>query len=171
MSINLDPFTILPKGKYEITGILGKGTLGSVYRGRHTVTGKDIVLKVMNLPDREAIARMEREISIMRKLPRSPFIVNLIDGYISPDAQIAIIVYEWIDGLTLQALVDNRKTVFPEQVIAIIARQLCMGVSYLHKNNIIHRDIKPSNVLISLSGQVKLTDFGLAVSAHTDTAD
>jgi len=156
---------LLPEGRYEIAGVLARGGLGSVYRGRDRSTGKDVVLKCLYLMTPEALSRTDREIALSKQLGDAPNIVAYEGGYFSPDAGIAIFVYEWIKGPSLRTLVNANPNGLPKMVTAATARQLCQGLKYLHQHGVIHRDIKPDNVLITEQGTVKLCDFGIAILA------
>ena len=164
MMDDTEQFEALFKAKYELSRALGRGAFGTVYHARNKTTGEEVVLKILHLPDHEAIARVDRELAVMRDMPSSPHIVRLLDSHISPDGRTATFVSEWIDGPTLQSLVEECGFGLPGSVTAAIARQLCEGLAQMHDKNILHRDIKPPNILISSNGLVKLADFGLAVS-------
>jgi serine/threonine protein kinase len=160
-----DFVALLPKDRYEFGGVLARGGLGTVYRGRDLLTGKEVVLKFLYLISREAISRTDREIALTRQLGYAPNIVAFEDGYFSPEAGVAILVYEWIKGPSLRTLVNATPNGLPKTVTAATARQLCQGLVYLHRHGVIHRDIKPDNVLITEKGSVKLCDFGIAILA------
>lgn len=85
--MDAEALAVLPKGRYEIVETLGRGAFGAVYRGRDTSAGKDVVLKVLHLPNREAFSRTDREIAIVKRLRETPHIVSFHDGYFSPDAR------------------------------------------------------------------------------------
>jgi serine/threonine protein kinase len=165
----VDPLKIIPEGRYEISHALGRGAFGTVYRGRRLATGDDVVLKFLHLPNAEAVARIDREIAVLKAIPHDQHVVSFDDGFLSPDASSAVLVSEWIDGPSVQSLVEAHAQGLPTRVTVAIARQLCAGLSHLHQYHIIHRDIKPSNVLISKDGVVKLVDFGLAIGASAGT--
>ncbi len=156
---------LLPKGRYEIAEILARGGLGIVYRGCDLSTGKDVVLKFLYLTSHEALSRTEREVAIAKQLGDAPNIVAFEEAYFSPDGGNAILVSEWIKGPSLRILVSANPDGLPKMVTAAITRQLCRGLEYLHRHEVIHRDIKPDNVLITEQGTVKLCDFGIAILA------
>ncbi len=156
---------LLPKGRYEIAGILARGSLGTIYRGRDLLSGKDVVLKCLYLTSSEALSRTEREIAIVKQLGDAPNIVAFEEAYFSPDTGGAILVSERIKGPSLRTLVNANPDGLPKIVTAAVARQICRGLQYLHQHGVIHRDIKPDNVLITEEGTVKLCDFGIAILA------
>lgn len=156
---------LLPEGHYEIAKVLARGGLGMVYRGRDLLTGKDVVLKCLYLTSPEALSRTDREIALSKQLGDALNIVDFEEGYFSPEAGIAILVYEWINGPSLRTLINANPNGLPKNVAAATARQMCQGLKYLHQHGVIHRDIKPDNVLITEQGTVKLSDFGIAVLA------
>jgi serine/threonine protein kinase len=162
---------LLPEGRYEIAEVLARGGLGMVYRGRDVLAGRDVVLKCLYLTSHEALSRTYREIALAKQLGVAPNIVDFEESYFSPDAGIAILVFEWIKGPSLRALVNANPDGLPRKVTAAAARQLCKGLGYLHQHGVIHRDIKPDNVLITEQGTVKLCDFGIAILAtHNNEA-
>ena len=127
-----DVLAIVPKGRYEVTQVLGRGAFGAVYLGRDTETGRAVVLKLLHLPNRETLSRTDREIAILRQLTQVPHIVSFIDGYFSPDARSAVLVTEWVDGPSLQSLVEHQHSGLPNHVTVGITRQICHGLAYLH---------------------------------------
>lgn len=159
---------IVPKGRYDVTRLLGVGAFGKVFAGSDLTTKTPVVLKLLQLRNVEARARTERELGLLKKISGSPQVVRLIDGYFSSDAKQAVLISEYVEGPTLQSLVDSYKRGMPSDVVAAIARQLSTGIAYLHGQGIIHRDVKPSNVLVGRDGHVKLVDFGIAVSTAND---
>lgn len=165
MTIDSDPLSALPKGKYKINRLLGKGAFSKVYLAELISNGQQVVIKLLDLPNKEAFARLDREIRLMKNLPPSSNIVVFFEGLISTDFQTAILVSEFVDGPSLKELVETRNSGLPEEVVVSITQQLCSGVKHLHGHRILHRDIKPSNIFISSSGRVKLGDFGLVISA------
>ena len=160
---------LLPEGRYEIAKVLTRGGLGTIYRGRDLLTGKDVVLKFLYLTSSEAFSRTEREIAIVKQLGDAPNIVAFVEGYLSPDAESAILVFEWINGPSLRTIINANPDGLPKKVTAATTRQLCRGLLYLHQHGVIHRDIKPDNVLITKQGTVKLCDFGIAILATHNT--
>lgn len=162
---DLSVLEALPKERYEIGRLLGTGGSGQVFAGRDLQNGDPVVLKLVRLPNAESRARIEREISLVKKLGHFPYIVHLIDARFSTDATSAVLIYKYIEGPTVQSLVELSQHRLADNVVAAIARQLCSGIAQLHRHGIVHRDIKPSNVLVAKDGSVMLIDFGIAVAA------
>jgi len=154
---------ILPPGRYQVTRLLGAGAFGHVFVGRDVASSAPVVLKLLQLTNSEVRARTERELALLKNLDASPHVVSLIDGFVSPDARLAVLISDYVEGPTIQSLVERHGRGLPNTVVSAISRQLCVGLEYLHGQGIVHRDIKPSNVVITNRGVVKLLDFGLAV--------
>lgn len=151
-------------GKYEITGELGKGAMGTVYRGRDPVIHRDVALKVLRksqLDPEDApslLERFKREAQAAGKL-NHPNIVAIYEY--GEDNDYAFIAMECVAGKSLRDhLVGGYRPElrdFPEILV-----QLLEGLEYSHSRGVVHRDIKPANVLISEMGVAKISDFGIA---------
>jgi serine/threonine-protein kinase len=151
-------------GKYEITGELGRGAMGTVYRGRDPVINRDVALKVLRksaLDPEDApslLERFKREAQAAGKL-NHPNIVAIYEY--GEDDDYAFIAMECVPGKSLrdhlQAGYRPELRHFPD-----ILAQLLEGLEYSHSRGVVHRDIKPANVLISEMGVAKISDFGIA---------
>ncbi len=151
-------------GKYDVTGELGKGAMGVVYRGRDPVIHRDVALKVLRKSqlDKEdapaLLERFKREAQAAGKL-NHPNIVAIYEY--GEDDDYAFIAMECVPGKSLREhlLAGYRPELrnFPE-----ILGQLLEGLEYSHSRGVVHRDIKPANVLISEMGVAKISDFGIA---------
>ncbi len=151
-------------GKYDIIGELGKGAMGTVYRGRDPVIHRDVALKVLRksaLDPEDAPAlleRFKREAQAAGKL-NHPNIVAIYEY--GEDDDHAFIAMECVPGKSLREhlLAGYRPELrnFPEILV-----QLLDGLEYSHSRGVVHRDIKPANVLISEMGVAKISDFGIA---------
>ncbi|QDT14898.1 serine/threonine protein kinase [Alienimonas californiensis] len=159
-------------GPYELGEVLGRGTVGTVYRAVNKETGKAWALKIL-LPqvsaDAEISARFEREIEILEKLSH-PNVVGCEASGKTPASDPAgarwYYVMELVEGGTLANLLRVKRVLDWEDVVEL-GWQLCSALQHLHNNGVVHRDLKPSNVYFTEDGVVKLGDFGIAL----DTAN
>jgi len=147
-------------GRYEITGHLGAGGMGVVYRARDAQLGRDVAVKVLN--DRSAsqpsrIERFAREAQAVARLSH-PNILAIHD--FGTHEGIAYAVTELLQGQTLADRIQ--KGPIPLNKAFEICRAVAEGLAAAHGEGIIHRDIKPSNIFITSTGQVKILDFGIA---------
>jgi predicted Ser/Thr protein kinase/tetratricopeptide (TPR) repeat protein len=152
-------------GKYKIQCTLGKGGMGIVYRALDPDIERDVAIKTIRfdtLTDGTAkddlMARFIREARAAGKLAH-PNIITVYD--VGKEKDITYIVMQYIEGQSLQALIDSGKR-FSSQEIIEIMRPIGDSLDYAHANGIIHRDIKPGNIMIDRSGKPFLADFGVA---------
>jgi len=141
-------------GVYEVTGLLGAGGMGEVYRARDTRLKREVAIKVLPdafAQDGERLARFQREAELLATLthPNIATVFGIEDG----DGVVAIVM-ELVEGAPLAGPA-------PLERALIYASQMCSALEAAHKKGIIHRDLKPANILITKTG-VKLLDFGLA---------
>lgn len=140
---------------------LGEGTYATVYKGRNRVTGQLVALKEINLDSEEGTPSTAiREISLMKELKHEN-VVTLYD-VIHTENKLNL-VFEYMDK-DLKKFMDsngNKGALEPAQV-KVFMYQLLRGIQFCHDNRVLHRDLKPQNLLITLKGQLKLADFGLA---------
>ncbi len=150
-------------GRYQVTGELGKGAMGVVYRALDPTIGREVALKTMRLDvagmeTQELLQRFRNEARAAGGL-NHPNIVTIYDA--GEQDGLFYIAMENIQGETLQAMLAERHVLPVEQLIGI-ARQICAGLDYAHARHIVHRDIKPANIMITGDGTVKIMDFGIA---------
>jgi serine/threonine protein kinase len=151
-------------GRYEIVRELGRGSMGIVYQGFDPVIGRTVAVKTMLTqglaPEeyREFRARFQREAQAAGVLSH-PNIVNVFDY--GEDNGILYLIMEFLEGKSLEKLVEGRK-VLPIETIIPICEQVCGALDHAHEHGIVHRDIKPANIMILDNGTVKVTDFGIA---------
>lgn len=144
---------------YSILGKIAKGGMGEVYKALHIGLQKEIILKKLSPKAPAAFyERFKREAVIMMDISH-PNIVHMYDYF--QDGGSSYIVMEYIDGYSLSELIRKYRKL-PVYLAAYIALEIASGLKYAHSKEVIHRDIKPGNVLLSVSGEVKLTDFGIA---------
>ena len=152
--------------KYKLISLLGTGGMSKVYLGQNTKTSNKVAIKILNeslSSDPQYIKRFKREVEISRTLSH-PNIIKIISC--GTDKGRYYIVYEYIEGLTLDKYIKSKKLSIKE--IEEVALQILKGLSCAHSKNIIHRDIKPSNIMIS-NGNVKILDFGIARATTKST--
>lgn len=148
--------------KYEVIQKIGEGGMATVYRGRHLTLGRDVAIKVLH-PHLSASERnrqrFAREARAIEHLDHDN-ILKIFD-YSGTDAEDCYIVTEFVDGLTLQKLLNERQR-FPSEVVSLIGIRLAKALHYAHDLGIIHRDLKLENVMLRRDGELKLMDFGIA---------
>jgi eukaryotic-like serine/threonine-protein kinase len=150
--------------RYSVQGKLGEGGFGETYRALDVATGQAVVLKLPHLSvagDLSAFNRYQREISVGALLDH-PGLQRML-----PDARHATgrrpyIVFEYIDGQSLRAYLRSHAALPVDEVLRI-GIQLAEVLGYVHEQGVVHRDLKPENILITSDGDVKLTDFGIAL--------
>jgi len=153
-------------GRYEITGELGTGGMGTVYRGVDPVIDRTVAIKTIP-QDRlgspaEAVQlteRLKREARAAGNLTH-PNIVTVFDA--GEEQGFTYIVMELIPGSTLDAVVSAAGTLLPAERVLEILEQAAGGLDFAHSQGVVNRDVKPSNIMVQSDGKVKLTDFGIA---------
>ncbi|HXZ28563.1 MAG TPA: protein kinase [Terriglobales bacterium] len=150
-------------GHYEITGVLGAGGMGEVYRARDTRLGREVALKV--LPDALAYGRTGRERFEQEARSASalnhPNIVTIYE--LAQADSIHYIAMELVEGETLRQKLERGP--LPLRKALEVAAQVAEGLAKAHESGIVHRDLKPENVIVPREGPVKILDFGLAKPA------
>jgi serine/threonine protein kinase/tetratricopeptide (TPR) repeat protein len=147
-------------GAYEITGVLGAGGMGEVYRARDPRLDRDVAIKVLPAHltgDPAALARFEREAKVLAALSH-PNILTIFD--VGSGNGISFVVMELLPGETLFSRIAQRRPDWPEAVRMGI--EIADGLSAAHARGIIHRDLKPENIFLTRDGHIKILDFGLA---------
>src|SRR5437773_469576 len=155
-------------GPYEGTSQLGEGGMGVVFRARDTKLQRDVALRI--LPDHladdpERLARFQREAQLLAQLNHP----NIAAVYgLEESDNTRCIVMELVDGETLQERL--KRGPIPIEEALPIAKNICSALEAAHEKAIVHRDLKPANIKLTLTGQVKVLDFGLAKIAEAQTA-
>jgi len=153
-------------GPYEITGAIGAGGMGEVYRARDPKLGRDVAIKVLSeafARDAERMARFQREAKVLASL-NHPNIATIHGLEDSGDSH--ALVMELVDGPTLADRIKAGPIPIDEALR--IARQIADALEYAHERGIIHRDLKPANVKVTNEDAVKVLDFGLAKALEGD---
>lgn len=148
---------------YTISRELAAGGMAKIYDAIQISLNRPVAIKFLSktlLDHHEALSLFERESLIIAQL-NHPNIVQVIDKGISEDLQ-PYFVMEKINGIDLSELISGADLPFSKKID--IAIQICKGLSYAHKNNVIHRDIKPANIIIDQHGNARILDFGIALS-------
>jgi eukaryotic-like serine/threonine-protein kinase len=144
-------------GQYELDALLGIGGMGQVYRALDTELGRIVAIKVVDVPDAQAHARLRREARHASKL-NHPNICTI--HHVGDHEGRPYIVMELVDGRPLA------ETIPAEGLTPVLATAYAMQVadalSHAHEHSLVHRDLKSSNVMVTVDGRVKLLDFGLA---------
>src|SRR3984893_6217783 len=146
-------------GDYQITGIIGAGSMGQVFQAEHRLTKRLEAVKVVTaeFAAERQIQRFQREIAVQAALnhPNIAAVHNAlhIDGRF-------VLVMEFIEGQTLEMLLQTGK--LPLDTGLGYIRQTLSALSYAHARGVIHRDVTPANLIVTSNGTVKLTDFGVA---------
>jgi serine/threonine-protein kinase len=147
-------------GGYEVTGKLGEGGMGEVWRATDSKLKRDVALKVLPqafIEDRERLARFEREAQLLAQL-HHPNIASIFG--LEESSGVRALVMELVEGPTLAERMKEGQ--LPLEEILSIARQIAEALEEAHEKGIVHRDLKPQNVKAPVDGKVKVLDFGLA---------
>ncbi len=154
--------------KYEICNTLATGGTAVLYKAIQTSLDRPVVIKKLHshlISDPNFTRRFELEAKAVASLDHEN-IVRIID-FGSAEGNY-FIVMEYIDGPCFKDVLSSRR-VISEDLMLLVAREICLGLDHAHQRGIIHRDIKPANIMITLEGQVKITDFGLAKLHQSQT--
>ncbi len=154
--------------RYELTGLLGQGGMGTVYMARDLrLHNRPCVVKKLRddfyrEEDKEkAVAFFQREIGVLSEL-QHPNIVHILDRFEVNDDY--YLVMEYVEGRDLHNILHERGEPFSEEQVRDWAIQICDVLEYLHEHDppVIYRDLKPSNIMLDVKGRIKLVDFGIA---------
>ncbi|MEP0827988.1 MAG: CHASE2 domain-containing protein [bacterium] len=152
-------------GRYKVVGELGKGAMGTVYKGIDPAINRNVALKTIRLDfvhDPEELAelkeRLFREARAAGMLSH-PNIVTIYD--VGTESNLHYIAMEFLEGQTLESMI-RKKVKFNYRIIAQIISQICGALDYAHGSGIVHRDIKPANIMVLSDYKVKVMDFGIA---------
>jgi eukaryotic-like serine/threonine-protein kinase len=150
-------------GRYKIIDMIGGGGMANVYLVHDMILDRDAALKMLRMDfanDEEFIRRFHREAQSATSLAH-PNIVNIYD--VGEEDGLYYIVMEYVDGQTLKQYIQQNAPLRVDEALGIM-KQLTSAISHAHQNHIVHRDIKPHNILVDKKGNVKVTDFGIAMA-------
>lgn len=154
--------------RYTILERIGGGGMADVYRAHDKLLDRSVAVKVLRsqfTDDEEFVTRFRREAQAAAKLSH-PNIVNIYD--VGLDDQAYYIIMEYISGETLKDKID-REAPLPVETAVRIAIEIAEALEHAHQNNIVHCDIKPHNIMVTRSGRIKVTDFGIARAVTSST--
>ena len=150
-------------GNYDIVRLIGKGGMGEVYLAQDRLLDRKVALKVLKqdlVENKTFISRFSQEAKTLAKLnhPNIATLYNLI-----ADQDQFVMVMEYVEGMSLEEIIQ-KKGQLPLASVNHITSGVLKGLKHAHDNGIIHRDIKPSNIMLNKAGEVKVMDFGIAIS-------
>ena len=154
--------------RYTLLECVGSGGMADVYRAHDKLLDRSVAVKILHTQfnnDDEFITRFQREAQAAARLSH-PNIVNIYD--VGKDQDIDYIVMEYVSGETLKQRIQ-RLGPLPTEMVTFIAAEIAEALENAHQNRIIHCDIKPHNILITRTGRIKVTDFGIARAATSAT--
>ena len=154
--------------RYEVLEKIGTGGMSDVYKAKDQKLNRFVAVKVLKQEfseNRNFVSKFRVEAQAAAGLMH-PNIVNVYD--VGEEEGIHYIVMELVEGITLKKYIEKKVRLTTKEAISI-AIQVAMGIEAAHNNHIIHRDIKPQNIIISKEGKVKVTDFGIAKAASSNT--
>lgn len=154
--------------RYEVLEKTGTGGMSVVYRAKDHKLNRTVAIKVLKQEfsdNANFVSKFRVEAQAAAGLMH-PNIVNVYD--VGEEKGMYYIVMEYVDGITLKKYIEKKSRLTTKEAISI-AIQVSMGLQAAHNNHVIHRDIKPQNIMISRDGKVKVTDFGIAKAATSNT--
>lgn len=157
-------------GNYRILDEIGAGGMAVVYKGVQESLGRTVAIKALKTAltgDASIVTRFEREALSVASFQHEN-IITLYDFFKERGA--LFMVMEFVEGIDLYDLLEKSERI-PPDIAAIMALHVARGLEYAHFRGVIHRDVKPANVIISRLGEVKLTDFGIARTEHSDLTE
>lgn len=168
-----NPWPVIPG--YELNAEVGRGGMGTVYRGHKRTLDRDVAIKVIHrhgMTDAEALRRFRRESRAAARLSH-PNVVTVFDAGATDDT--FYLVMEYVHGIDLQRLIDRSGPLLIEAACDYV-RQAALGLQHAHEQGMVHRDIKPANLILidedapksEPYGRIKLLDLGLARILHDD---
>jgi len=168
VEVNMVKIGMMIGDRYEILEKIGTGGMSDVYKAKCHKLNRYVAVKVLKQEFSENenfVSKFRIEAQAAASLMH-PNIVNVYD--VGAENDIYYIVMELVEGITLKKYIERKARLSYKEAVSI-AIQVSMGIEAAHNNHIIHRDIKPQNIIISREGKVKVTDFGIAKAATSNT--
>ena len=157
------PVELAGHPRYQVIELLGSGGMGKVFRAKHKMLGREVVLKTLRREltnDAKVVRRFIREAKAASKL-NHPNVVTVIDA--DQVNGLHFLVMDFVEGTDLWQLVA-RNGPMPAADAAECIRQAAIGMQHIHELGLVHRDVKPSNLMLTPKGQVKVLDLGLVLA-------
>ena len=154
--------------RYEVLGKIGSGGMSDVYKAKDHKLNRNVAIKVLKpefSEDRSFVTKFRVEAQSAAGLIHAN-IVNVYD--VGDEDGVYYIVMELVEGITLKKYIEKKGRLGVREAVSI-AIQVAQGIEAAHNHHIVHRDIKPQNIIISKEGKVKVTDFGIARAASSNT--
>jgi tetratricopeptide (TPR) repeat protein len=148
-------------GAYDIVDVIGRGGMGTVFRGNDPRIGRAVAIKVLTAAaeDPDLLIRFYREAKYTGSLHHQ----NIVTVYeLGHQNGVPYLVMEYLEGVTLETMISSGRPMPVAEKLGIIL-QVCSGLTYAHKQGLVHRDIKPANIMILPDGTAKIVDFGIAL--------
>ncbi len=159
-----DPLIGSYLGEYKILSLLGKGSMGCVYKGHHTRLDRIVAIKTLSKFNADAIRRFENEVRIHSRLSHKN-IVQAIDFHVDPRTGQPFFIMEYLNGISVMQLLAQGGIENEEMLLQVVS-QICDALSYAHGIGVLHRDLKSGNILLVEEPdgalRVKVVDFGIA---------
>ena len=148
-------------GAYDIVEVIGRGGMGTVFRGNDPRIGRPVAIKVLTAAaeDPDLLLRFYREAKYTGSLHHQ----NIVTVYeLGHQDSVPYLVMEYLEGISLEAMIASGRQMAIADKLGIML-QVCNGLTYAHKHGLVHRDIKPANIVILEDGTPKIVDFGIAL--------
>lgn len=163
----MDSFSTKPTriGAYDIIDVIGRGGMGTVFRGNDPRIGRAVAIKMLTAAadDPDLLTRFYREAKYTGNLNHQ----NIVTVYeLGHQDGVPYLVMEYLEGVSLDAVIASGRPMQVFEKLAIIL-QVCSGLTYAHQRGLVHRDIKPANIVLLADGTAKIVDFGIALLGGT----
>jgi serine/threonine-protein kinase len=155
---------------YRILEELGSGAVSTVFKAAQEPLGRVVAIKVLKTtinPSSPFAAQLEREAHVLGEIAH-PNVVMLFD-FVKTESKMYLVL-EYVDGVSLAAVLGKATRLAPE-IVAAIGAEIARGLAHAHARGVVHRDIKPANVMLSKRGEVKISDFGIAQRERLPSVD